>query len=260
MRVHPCLSVEGRVAIVTGSGRGIGRALAIGFAEAGARVVVNCSGHPEEAEETVGEIEERNGQAILVQADVSDKESVEQMIEQTVEAFGGLHILVNSAGINIRGSAEDYHLEDWHRVLSVDLTGVFLCCQAAAKKVMIPQAYGRIVNISSISAEYCQSGIEQCAYHACKGGVNMLTRGLALEWVEYGITVNALSPGFIRTQLVNRLFEANPGSLEIALNDTPMRRLGEPEELVGAALFLSSDATSFMTGQNVIVDGGYVSW
>jgi NAD(P)-dependent dehydrogenase (short-subunit alcohol dehydrogenase family) len=261
---HPIFSIEDKVAIVTGSGRGIGEALAVGFAEAGAKVVVNVAHHPDQGQATVDAIQQKGGEAVLVQADVSNQADVERLVDSAVDAFGGLDILVNNAGIVAGGPAEDLDMETWNRVLAVNLTGVYLCCGMAAKKVMIPQKSGRIINIASISAEIGHPGgnpgLQQAAYHAAKGGVNMLTRCLALEWVSYGIVVNTLSPGWIDTGIDDEWFEADPGNLPLVLDDTPMHRLGNPEELVGAAIFLSSDAVSFMTGQNVIVDGGYTSW
>lgn len=249
-----------RVVLVTGAGRGIGRAIALGFARAGASLVLNVSTHREEAEATLTEIEAQGGKGIVVQADVASKPQVESMVEDALRAFGPIDVLVNNAGINEHGAAEEYDLELWNRIIAVNLTGVFLCSQAVAKAVMIPRRRGRIVNVSSISAEVTHRGIRQCAYHAAKGGVNMLTRSLAVEWVDYGIAVNALSPGFIATQLLKQHFGNDPAGYEVAKRDTPMRRLGEPEELVEAALFLASEGNSFMTGQNLVVDGGYVSW
>jgi NAD(P)-dependent dehydrogenase (short-subunit alcohol dehydrogenase family) len=249
-----------RVVLVTGAGRGIGRAIALGFARAGASLVLNVGTHREEAESTLTEIEAGGGRGIVVQADVASKSQVESMVEGALRALGTIDVLVNNAGINQHGAAEEYDLELWNRIVAVNLTGVFLCSQAVAKAVMIPRRRGRIVNVSSISAEVTHRGIRQCAYHAAKGGVNMLTRSLAVEWVDYGIAVNALSPGFIATPLLKQQFANDPEGYEVAKRDTPMRRLGEPEELVEAALFLASESNSFMTGQNIVVDGGYVSW
>jgi gluconate 5-dehydrogenase len=249
-----------RVVLVTGAGRGIGRAIALGFARAGASLVLNVSKHRDEAESTLSEIEGAGGKGIVIQADVASKSQVEGMVDEALRALGTIDVLVNNAGINQHGAAEDYDLELWNRIIAVNLTGVFLCAQAVAKAAMIPKRKGRIVNLSSISAEVTHRGIRQCAYHAAKGGVTMLTRSLAVEWVDYGIAVNSLSPGFIATPLLKQHFGNDPEGYEVAKHDTPMRRLGEPEELVEAALFLASEGNSFMTGQNLVVDGGYVSW
>lgn len=257
-------SLEGRIAVVTGSGRGIGRALALGLAQAGARVVVNVAAHLEQGRKTVEMIRQADSEAILVQADVSVQAEVERLMDEAMRAFGRIDILINNAGIVGGSPAEDLNLEQWNRVLAVNLTGVYMCCAIAARKAMIPQHYGRIVNISSISAEIGhpggRPGLQQAAYHASKGGVNILSRALALEWVGYGITVNTISPGWINTGIDDEFFEADTANLELVLNDTPMHRLGEASELVGAAIYLSSDASRFTTGQNLIVDGGYTSW
>jgi len=226
-------------------------------------VVVNVAHHPDQGEKTVETIKERGGEAALVQADVSDESAVERLIDETVATFGGLDILVNNAGVVAEGPAEDLNMDEWDRILALNLTGTYLCCGMAARKVMIPQRGGRIVNISSIDAKIGLPGgnpaIQISSYHTSKRGVNMLTRCLALEWVSYGITVNSIGPGWNDTES-NAGYFVDPAKLELVLSDTPMRRLGNPEELVGAAIFLSSDAASFITGQNLIVDGGYTCW
>jgi NAD(P)-dependent dehydrogenase (short-subunit alcohol dehydrogenase family) len=264
MTSHPVFSIENKVALITGSGRGIGRALALGFAQAGAKVVVNVAHHPEQGQAVLQKIQEAGGDGILVQADVANRSEVDRLIDAALGAFGRLDILINNAGIVGGSPAEELNLDEWDRILAVNLTGVFQCCAIAAKKAMIPQKYGRIVNISSISAEIGHPGgksaLQQAAYHASKGGVNIMTRALALEWVSYGITANTLSPGWIDTGIDDAFFEADPANLELVLNDTPKHRLGHPDELIGAAIFLSSEAANFVTGQNIIVDGGYTSW
>jgi NAD(P)-dependent dehydrogenase (short-subunit alcohol dehydrogenase family) len=264
MKCHPVFSVEGKVAIITGSGKGIGKALALGFSQAGAKVVVNSSRHPDQGRATVAEIRETGGEAIFIQADISNQGDVVRLVDETMRIFRRVDILINNAGIVGGSPAEDLNIDEWNKVLAVNLTGVFLCSALTAKKAMIPQKSGRIVNISSISGEIGhpggKPGLQQAAYHAAKGGVNTMTRALALEWVSYGITVNTISPGWINTGIDDAFFEADPENLELVLNDTPMHRLGNPIELIGTAIYLSSEAASFVTGQNIKVDGGYTSW
>lgn len=264
MKCHPVLSVEGKVAIITGSGKGIGKALALGFSQAGAKVVINSSRHPDQGRATLTEIRDAGGEAIFLQADISYQRDVTRLVDETMRIFRRIDILINNAGIVGGSPAEDLNIDEWNRVLAVNLTGVYLCSAITAKKAMIPQKYGRIVNISSISGEIGhpggKPGLQQAAYHAAKGGVNTLTRALALEWVSYGITVNTISPGWINTGIDDAFFEADPANLKQVLDDTPMRRLGNPDELIGTAIYLSSESTSFVTGQNIKVDGGYTSW
>lgn len=265
MIAHPVFSIEGRVALVTGSGRGIGRSIARGFAEAGARVAINVCTHLEQGEAAAAEIEALGGEAIVIQADVSERAAVEAMIDTILARFGRLDILVNNAGVVGGAPAEDLNLEVWNRVLGVNLTGVYLCSAIAAQKAMIPQRSGHIINVSSISGEIGHPGgslvgLQQAAYHAAKGGVNTLTRALALEWVPYGITVNTISPGWIDTGIDDAWFAEDPTHLPLVIGDTPMRRLGKPDELIGTAIYLSSDASSFITGQNLTIDGGYTIW
>ncbi len=264
MKSHPVFSIEDKVAIITGSGRGIGNAIAVGFGQAGAKVVVNVANHLDQGQATVDAIRQNGGDAILLQADVSMQTDVLRLVDETLRAYGSLDILINNAGIVGGSPAEDLNIDEWNRVLAVNLTGVYLCSAIAAKEAMIPQKRGRIVNISSISGEIGhpggKPGLQQAAYHAAKGGVNNLTRALALEWVSYGITVNTISPGWINTGIDDAFFEADPANLKLVLDDTPMHRLGNPNELIGTAIYLSSDSASFVTGQNIKVDGGYTSW
>ena len=264
MKFHPVFSIEGKVAIVTGSGKGIGKAIALGFGQAGAKVVVNAAKHPDQGRATLNEIRQAGGEAIFLQADVSNQTEVVRMVDQVLRVYGRVDILINNAGIVGGSPAEDLNMDEWNRVLAVNLTGVYLCSAIVAKKAMIPQKSGHIVNISSISGEIGhpggKPGLQQAAYHAAKGGVNTLTRALALEWVSYGITVNTISPGWINTGIDDAFFEADPANLQLVLDDTPMHRLGNPNELIGTAIYLSSDSVSFVTGQNIKVDGGYTSW
>jgi NAD(P)-dependent dehydrogenase (short-subunit alcohol dehydrogenase family) len=268
MDTNPSFSVQGKVTLITGSGRGIGRALALGFGEAGANVVVNSVSNPQQGQSVVTHLNRLGFEATYIQADVSERPQAEHLITETLSKFGRIDVLINNAGIVGGAPAESLDMAVWNKVLGVNLTGLYMCCGLAAEMAMIPQGQGRIINISSISAEIghpagAQSpvvGLQQAAYHASKGAVNVLSRALALEWVSHGITVNTISPGWIDTGIDDEWFADDPKNKEIVLQDTPMRRLGRPEELVGPAIFLASDAASFVTGHNLVVDGGYTIW
>lgn len=258
--VHPTFDVEGDVVLITGASLGIGRALANGFAAAGARVVVNYREHGEDAEAVVNAIRRRGGEAIAVPADVTVAPQVEGMVDEVVERFGPVDTLVANAGINRRGPTLEQDPGQWQRVLAVDLEGVFNCARAVVARSMAGNGGGRIVTLGSISAFTVQREVQQSAYHAAKGAVVMLTRSLALEWVELGVRANCLCPGYIRTPLLAEDFAPGTPAFESAIAATPMGRMGEPEELVGPAIFLASAASSYLTGQTLIVDGGYMSW
>jgi gluconate 5-dehydrogenase len=248
-------SLEGKVAVVTGSTRGIGRAIAGGLAGAGAAVTVNGR-NPEATQTAAADIGKAGGKTLAVAADVRCAEDVERIVNLTVAAFGRLDILVNNAGISpYYKAAETVTEAEWDEVMSVNLKGVFLCCQAAGR-VMIPQKSGCIINISSIAGEVALPKL--LAYTAAKGAVNQLTRVLAVEWAQYGIRVNAIAPAYVDTDLTKGL-RNNPKRLDDLLRQVPLGRLGEPEEVVGAAIFLASDAASYVTGHMLNIDGGWLA-
>ena len=251
-------SLEGKTALVTGGGSGIGRAASLAYAKDGARVVV-ADLNVEGGEETVQLIKETGGEAILVHADVSKPEDTQAMVAQAVETFGSLDCAFNNAGIGggkERHLTADYLEDDWDRVMSINLKGVWLCMKAEIPQ-MLKQGKGAIVNTASIAGLVGLSGT--VAYVAAKHGVTGLTKAAAMEYAKSGIRVNAVCPGYIQTPLVQGIFDEIDGYRERVASRHPMDRLGEPEEIAQAVLWLSSDSASFVTGHNMAVDGGYVA-
>jgi NAD(P)-dependent dehydrogenase (short-subunit alcohol dehydrogenase family) len=252
MSVYDIFDIKGRKAIVTGAGKGIGKVLAIALAEAGCDVAL-LGLHKENLSEVADEINKFGQKSIVIQGDVSKKEDVKKAFTRIAKEFGRLDICVNNAGISMQKPIEEMPEEDWNRIIDINMKGVFLCSQEAAH-IMIPQKRGSIINIGSISASIVNVPQPQAVYNTSKAGVIMLTKTTALEWATYGIRVNAISPGYMKTEMtlasMSHLF-SEWGNL------TPMKRLGKPEELRGALIFLASDASSYMTGHDLVVDGGY---
>ena len=243
--------LTGKKAIVTGAGRGIGKALAIGLAEAGAEVAVVARTEAD-LQEVVQEIQASGGAAAPITADLTEAGAAEKVVAETLETLGGLHILVNNAGMNIRKKAHEVSDEEWDRVVDLNLKGAFFLSQAAGK-VMCEQRYGRIVNIASVAGLVAlRTGV---AYGASKAGVIQMTRVLALEWSKFGVNVNAIAPWYFRTPLTEALLD-DEAFLQEVLQRTPSGRIGDVEDLVGPAIFLASDAASYTSGQTIAVDGG----
>jgi NAD(P)-dependent dehydrogenase (short-subunit alcohol dehydrogenase family) len=250
--------LDGKTALVTGGGSGIGRAASLAYAREGARVVV-ADVNVEGGEETVQQIKEAGGDAILVHADVSKPDDTQAMVERAVEAFGRLDCAFNNAGISggrDRRLTADYLEEDWDRVIAINLKGVWLCMKAEIPQ-MLKQGSGAIVNTASIAGLVGLRGT--IAYVAAKHGVTGLTKAAALEYASQGLRVNAVCPGYIRTPLVQPIFDAVDGFEDEVAARHPVGRLGEPAEISEAVLWLSSDAASFVTGHNMPVDGGYMA-
>ncbi|MCY4113411.1 MAG: SDR family oxidoreductase [Chloroflexi bacterium] len=256
MSVLDRFRLDGRRALVTGGGTGIGKGLAQALAEAGADVAV-CGRTQDTLERTVAEVESRGARAKAIHADVTSADDVRAAVQSVVDEWGSLDIAVNNAGITTWVDAVDMPEDDWDRVLDTNLKGVFLCSQEAAR-VMIPQGRGAIVNVASISAQIINRPQQQAHYSASKAGVVHLTRALAAEWAEHGVRVNAVSPGYTRTEMVNapHMIPARP----IWTRDTPMGRMAEIEEIQGAVVFLASDAAAYVTGHDLVVDGGVTAW
>jgi NAD(P)-dependent dehydrogenase (short-subunit alcohol dehydrogenase family) len=251
---YSLLELTGKTAVVIGGTSGIGRAIAHGLAEAGADVVPT-SRRIEQIEAAAKEIEERGRKTLRVASDVSDRASLENLLSETVAAFGKVDILVNSAGKTKRAPTIDFAEADWNDIFETNLTGTLRACQIFGRQ-MLENGYGRIINIASLSTFV--SLFEVAAYSASKAAVASLTKSLAIEWAQHGVNVNAIAPGVFRTALNQKLLDESERGREFQLR-TPMRRFGKVEELAGAAVFLASDAASFVTGEILTVDGGFLA-
>ncbi|MDO8671670.1 MAG: glucose 1-dehydrogenase [Dehalococcoidia bacterium] len=245
-------SLAGKVALVTGGSRGMGREIALGYAEAGADVVVT-SRSLADVERVADEVRQRGRRALAVATDVSKADGVENLVVKSLESFGRIDILVNNAGISpFYKRSETVTEEEFDQVVAVNFKGTFLCCQAVGK-VMIQQNGGRIINMASVGALV---GLPRLSvYSATKGAIVQLTKVLALEWARHNILVNALAPAYVETEFTAGL-RNNPALLEMLKGDTALGRLARPDEVVGIAILLASEAGSYFTGTTVIIDGG----
>lgn len=252
MNVYDIFDIKGRKAIVTGAGRGIGKVLALALAGAGCDVAL-FGLHKENLEGVSNEITKLGQKSIVLVGDISKKEDVKKAFEQIKNKFERLDICVNNAGISMQKPVEEMPEEDWNKIIDINMKGVFLCSQEAAH-IMIPQKKGSIINIGSISARIVNVPQPQAIYNTSKAGVIMLTQTMAVEWAPYGIRVNAISPGYMKTEMVLSSMSHLFSTWEEL---TPVKRLGEPEELRGALIYLASDASSYITGHDLVVDGGY---
>ncbi|WP_096199328.1 3-oxoacyl-[acyl-carrier-protein] reductase [Bacillus sp. FJAT-45350] len=244
--------LKGKSALVTGASRGIGRATAIELGKQGANVAVNYSGSKEKAEEVVAELKGMGVEAFAIQADVADSESVQGMIKEVIGTFGSLDILVNNAGITRDNLIMRMKEEDWDAVINTNLKGVFNCSKAVTRQMM-KQRSGRIINVASVVAVMGNAG--QANYVAAKAGVIGLTKSMARELANRNITVNAIAPGFIETDMTDSLTDEIKGEM---LKQVPLAKLGQPEQIASVIRFLASDDSSYMTGQTLHVDGGMV--
>jgi len=244
------ISLDGKAAVVTGAGRGIGKSVALTLADAGADVVL-AARTTSQLEETAEEIRARGGKALPIRTNVTDKNSVEKLMAGSLDTFGGLHILVNNAATMAPKPLLDQSEDEWDRVMAVNLKSVFLCTQAAGRH-MVQQRYGKIVNMASTGGE--AAGPMNASYHASKAGIILFTKSVALEWIRYNININAVGPGFVDTNLVDQFIQK--GTRENSLKGIPIRRFAEPQEIANLVLFLASDLSSYMVGEHVIIDGG----
>lgn len=243
-----------KVAIITGGSRGIGKATAELLSQHGAKIVI-ADILEEESASTANEIAKNGGEAIAVKTDVSTKTDVDNLVNATINKFGKIDILINNAGIYRTAPTENLSEEEWERVLDINLKGYFLCAQAAGKE-MIKQKYGRVVNISSVAGLGGFSN--SAAYCASKAAIILLTKTLAIDWAKYNIRVNAICPGVIKTAMTDPLLK-DTGFQEMIKGRVPLSREGTPEEIAAGVLFLVSDASSYMTGHAMVIDGGWTA-
>lgn len=253
MSIEKLFRLDDKVAIVTGGGRGLGRQIALAYVEAGAKVVV-CSRKVEACEEVVKEIEEMGGEGLALACNVADPNDVQHVVEETIKRFGKIDILVNNSGASWGAPVLEMPLEAWYKVMNVNITGTFLMSQAVGKH-MVAQKSGKIINMSSIAGLKGSDPrvMDAIGYNASKGAINTFTKDLAAKWGQFNINVNAIAPGFIPTKMSKGVLEKGGG---VVAELTPLRRLGKEEEIRGIAIFLASEASSYITGEIISIDGG----
>ena len=254
MSSHSIFDLTGRTALVTGSSRGLGRAMAEGLAVAGARILINGT-NPSRVAETVAELRSEGHEAEAVSFNVTSEEEVKAAFENLDAAETAVDILINNAGIQYRKPMVELDTADWQRVIDTNLTSAFVIGREAAKR-MIGRGYGKIVNIGSLTSELARATV--APYTVSKGGIKMLTRAMAAEWAQHGIQANAIGPGYMLTDMNQALID-NPEFDAWVKGRTPSKRWGKPEELIGTAVFLSSAASDYVNGQIIYVDGGMLA-
>lgn len=252
MSILDRFSLKGKVAVVTGGNGGIGRAIAGGFAEAGATVVIAARNEKKSAE-AAKEIEASGGRAIAVTSDVSDRAQIERMIDTVTSDVGPIDVLVNNAGIGFHADALTLQDSEWNRLFGINLEGVWMTSQIVGRG-MTQRTSGSIINIGSISGLIINRPQWHSPYGISKAAVHHLTRSLAAEWSQYGVRVNAIAPGYVKTEIASTEYQEYRHYWK---DEVPMRRYGSPDEIAPAALYLASDASSFMTGEVMVIDGGY---
>ena len=254
MPLKPLFDLTGKVALITGGSRGLGLQIAEALGEYGAKVVLTAR-KQDELDEAKSHLEGLGVQVLTIRNDLTESETVEPMVQSVLDAWGQIDILVNNAGTTWGAPTAEHPLEAWQKVVNLNLTGLFLVTQAVGRLSMIPRRSGRIVNIASVAGLQGNGAgmVPTLAYNTSKGGVVNLTRTLAAEWAAHGITVNSICPGYFPTKMTRGTLEYG---LELILAHTPLGRVGNDQDLKGLALLLASDASAFMTGQNIAVDGG----
>lgn len=259
MNVQSLFDLSGKTAIVTGGHRGIGLHIAKGLAEAGSNVVVSAR-NKEACEKVAGDLEDLGIKAIGLACDIRNVEDVENLAKETAGKFGTIDILVNNAGVSWGASPEDMPLKEWNKVIETNLTGTFLCCQIIGR-VMIKQRMGKIINISSVGGLMGSISMNAIGYTASKGGIIALTRDLAIKWIHYNVYVNGIAPGLFFTKMTEWI--KHPKMTETykrLLDEIPMKRIGEEEDIKGVAVFLASSASNYITGHIIPVEGGQLAW
>jgi NAD(P)-dependent dehydrogenase (short-subunit alcohol dehydrogenase family) len=251
MKDKELFNLTDKIAVVTGGGSGIGKRIALAFSEFGANVII-ADIDQKAADLVVSEIKSKGKEAMAIRVDVTQPKEVQEMVTIALRSYGRIDILFNNAGISIRGPAESFSLEDWNKVIAVNLTGMFLCAQAIGK-VMIKRGRGKIINTASVSAKLGHPG--NLAYAAAKHGVVGMTKVMAVEWGKYGVSVNSIAPGIIKTPMTAKALTVAEKYQEL-VSKVPMGRLGEPEDLIGAVIFLASQASNYITGQTIYIEGG----
>jgi gluconate 5-dehydrogenase len=254
--MNKMFDLSGKTALVVGGHGGIGKAIALGLADAGADVVVT-SRNLEALKSAVKEIEAKGRKSLAVTADITDEKQVSDMVDKVVKAFHRIDILVNSAGLAIRKPADTFPIDEWQKVMDINTRGTFLCCQAVGR-VMIKQKSGRIINVSSVRGAYgLPAGY--AAYCASKGAVDTLTKTLACEWAKHNVLVNAVAPTIVETDLTKDTL-ADPAYAKQMRDRIPMGKWALPEDIVGPTVFFASAAANFVTGQILYIDGGVTTW
>ena len=250
--------LDGYVSIITGAGQGLGKYMAMGLAEAGSNIVIPARTF-EKAEQSAEEIASLGVKTLPLHTDVTKPESVNSMIEKVIDQFGKVDVLINNAGIAKHAKVEEMNYQDWLDVIDCNLNGVLLVTQAVGRH-MIERRKGSIINISSMSGIIVNTPQNQAAYNSSKAGVIALTKSIACEWARYNVRVNTIAPGYMRIGAAEKMFKEGGSMVERWMSMTPMGRPGKPEELQGIALYLASEASSFVTGGVFTIDGGYTAW
>jgi NAD(P)-dependent dehydrogenase (short-subunit alcohol dehydrogenase family) len=249
-------NLEGKIAVVTGGNQGIGFAISRSLATAGATVVI-ANRRGLEGKRAAESLKSEGLRAAAIPTDVADRSSVSDLVSAVLDHYGSIDILVNNAAVIVRKPAEDVSEEEWDQIMDINLKGLFFCCQLVGKE-MIKRKKGKIINISSNVSQITMEG--RSVYAVSKAGVSHLTRTLAMEWAGYNINVNAIGPGPTLTELNRTYFDDHPEDLEARINGNPMKKMGDPSDCGGAAVYLASEASNFVTGQTLLVDGGSTIW